>query len=53
MILYKKFLVLICYFLYTKKEGFKKCLKKYIYEFSFQTPYVFVNKTDLFFALYE
>ena len=52
MILYKKFLVLICYFLY-KKEGFKKCLKKYIYEFSFQTPYVLVNKIDLFFALYE
>lgn len=52
MILYKKFLVLICYF-YTQKEGFKKYLKKYIYEFSFQTPYVFVNKTDLFFALYE
>lgn len=25
----------------------------YIYEFSFQTPYVFVNKIDLFFALYE
>lgn len=52
MILYRKFLVLICYFLYTKK-GFKKYLKKYIYEFSFQTPYVYVNKTDLFFALYE
>ena len=38
---------------YTQKEGFKKYLKKYIYEFSFQTPYVCVNKTDLFFALYE